>query len=141
MVSKLTGVATLAKLIAVHAPYDGVFELRVPGVYAIRVSRPNAEVTHAIQRSSVCIVAQGAKSVGRRVGYLSPSQFSREYGRFFGTAPTKTFTGCAKRALGAFMSHNIEGKLVVITGASSGSSDRCHSLRRGAGQGETNAEA
>ena len=25
----------------------------------------------------------------RRVGYLSPSQFSREYGRFFGSAPTK----------------------------------------------------
>ena len=24
-----------------------------------------------------------------RVGYLSPSQFSREYGRFFGSAPTK----------------------------------------------------
>ena len=25
----------------------------------------------------------------RRVGYLSPSQFSREYARFFGSAPTK----------------------------------------------------
>jgi len=25
----------------------------------------------------------------RRVGYLSPSQFSREYGRFFGSAPSK----------------------------------------------------
>lgn len=25
----------------------------------------------------------------RQVGYLSASQFSREYGRFFGTAPTK----------------------------------------------------
>jgi AraC-like DNA-binding protein len=24
-----------------------------------------------------------------RVGYLSPSQFSREYARFFGSAPTK----------------------------------------------------
>jgi AraC-like DNA-binding protein len=24
-----------------------------------------------------------------RVGYQSPSQFSREYGRFFGSAPTK----------------------------------------------------
>jgi AraC-like DNA-binding protein len=24
-----------------------------------------------------------------RVGYLSPSQFSREYGRFFGSPPTK----------------------------------------------------
>jgi AraC-like DNA-binding protein len=25
----------------------------------------------------------------QRVGYVSPSQFSREYGRFFGTAPTR----------------------------------------------------
>jgi AraC-like DNA-binding protein len=30
-----------------------------------------------------------AGSAGRRVGYVSPSQFSREYGRFFGSAPTK----------------------------------------------------
>jgi transcriptional regulator GlxA family with amidase domain len=28
-------------------------------------------------------------TAGRRVGYVSPSQFSREYGRLFGTAPTK----------------------------------------------------
>jgi transcriptional regulator GlxA family with amidase domain len=28
-------------------------------------------------------------TAGRRVGYVSPSQFSREYGRFFGNAPTK----------------------------------------------------
>ena len=30
-----------------------------------------------------------ARDACRRVGYLSPSQFSREYGRFFGSAPTK----------------------------------------------------
>ncbi len=60
---RTSDVATLAKLIAVHAPYDGVFELRVLGVYAIRVSRTSAELTRVIQRSSVCIVAQGAKSV------------------------------------------------------------------------------
>jgi AraC-like DNA-binding protein len=30
-----------------------------------------------------------ANGACRRVGYLSPSQFSREYGRFFGNAPTK----------------------------------------------------
>jgi len=62
----------LARLVGVHAPYDGVFELRVPGVYAIRVSRTNTEVTHALQRSSVCITAQGAKSVmlgGNVYGY------------------------------------------------------------------------
>ena len=30
-----------------------------------------------------------ANDACHRVGYLSPSQFSREYGRFFGSAPTK----------------------------------------------------
>ena len=30
-----------------------------------------------------------AGSACRQVGYLSASQFSREYGRFFGSAPTK----------------------------------------------------
>ena len=30
-----------------------------------------------------------AAEASRRVGYLSPSQFSREYSRFFGAAPTK----------------------------------------------------
>ena len=30
-----------------------------------------------------------ANEACQRVGYLSPSQFSREYGRFFGSAPGK----------------------------------------------------
>ena len=30
-----------------------------------------------------------ASDACRRVGYLSPSQFSREYSRLFGSAPTK----------------------------------------------------
>jgi AraC-like DNA-binding protein len=30
-----------------------------------------------------------ASDASHRVGYLSPSQFSREYARFFGSAPTK----------------------------------------------------
>jgi AraC-like DNA-binding protein len=56
-------VTTLAAQIGAHAPYDGVFELRVPGVYAIRVSRPSPSPAHTIQNPSLCIVAQGAKSV------------------------------------------------------------------------------
>ncbi|HYI12841.1 MAG TPA: AraC family transcriptional regulator [Thermoanaerobaculia bacterium] len=56
-------VAKLAKLIGAHAPYDGSFELRVPGVHVIRLSRTNAESIHGIARSAVCIVAQGAKTV------------------------------------------------------------------------------
>jgi len=30
-----------------------------------------------------------AGAASRLVGYLSASQFSRDYGRFFGTAPTR----------------------------------------------------
>ena len=56
-------VSALVKLISTHARYDGTFELRVAGVYAIRVSRPNTELSHVIQRASVCIVAQGEKAV------------------------------------------------------------------------------
>jgi len=57
------GIAALVKLIDAHAPYDGSFELRVPGVHAIRVSHTSEELTHYTQRTSMCIVAQGAKSV------------------------------------------------------------------------------
>ncbi|MBV9494645.1 MAG: AraC family transcriptional regulator [Acidobacteria bacterium] len=53
----------LADLIRAHTPYDGLFELRLPGTYAIKVSRPNTTPTHGLQRLSACIVARGAKSV------------------------------------------------------------------------------
>jgi AraC-like DNA-binding protein len=56
-------IATLAKLIGALAPYDGTVELRVPGVHAARVSQTNQEPMHYVQRSSLCIVAQGAKIV------------------------------------------------------------------------------
>lgn len=56
-------VATLAKLIGALAPYDGTVELRVPGVRAARVSHTNPEPIHYVQRSTLCIVAQGAKMV------------------------------------------------------------------------------
>jgi AraC-like DNA-binding protein len=53
----------LAKLIGALAQYDGTVDLRVPGVYAARVSQTNQEPMHYLQRSSLCIVAQGAKIV------------------------------------------------------------------------------
>ncbi|HEU5163656.1 MAG TPA: AraC family transcriptional regulator, partial [Thermoanaerobaculia bacterium] len=56
-------IARLGTLIARHAPYDGAFELRVPGIHAIRISRPNGELVYDVMRSAVCLVAQGAKSV------------------------------------------------------------------------------
>ena len=56
-------VTALARLISAHTPYDGSFDLRIPNVHAIKVSRPSTRAAHAMQNPSVCIVAQGAKSV------------------------------------------------------------------------------
>ena len=56
-------VARLARFIKIHAPRDGCFELRFPGVFAIRRSRTYAEIAHGLQQSALCIVAQGRKSV------------------------------------------------------------------------------
>jgi len=66
----------LANLIKAYAPHDGSFELRIPGVHAIRRSRTYTELAHGVQRSAVCIVAQGAKSVmvGRHVYEYDPSR-------------------------------------------------------------------
>jgi AraC-like DNA-binding protein len=55
--------ARLAALIRAHTPYDGRFELRTPGVYAIRASRTNTELVHVVQVPALCIIAQGAKRV------------------------------------------------------------------------------
>ncbi|MCU1230320.1 MAG: DNA-binding protein AraC-type [Acidobacteria bacterium] len=56
-------IATLAKRIAALVPYDGNVELRVGGVRVARISQTNDEPMHYVQRSSLCIVAQGAKIV------------------------------------------------------------------------------
>ena len=56
-------VVRLAGLISAYAPHDGCFELRIPGVHAIRRSRTNTELVHAMAQPALCIVAQGAKSV------------------------------------------------------------------------------
>ncbi|HTZ72413.1 MAG TPA: AraC family transcriptional regulator [Candidatus Aquilonibacter sp.] len=53
----------LARLIGAYAPHDGSFKLRIPGLYAIRFSRINRECVHALRLPSLCIAAQGAKSV------------------------------------------------------------------------------
>jgi AraC-like DNA-binding protein len=59
----------LATLLAAHAPYDGVFELRMPGLYVVRRSRLTRELERATVMPTLCIVAQGAKAVmlGREV--------------------------------------------------------------------------
>jgi AraC-like DNA-binding protein len=53
----------LVRLIRAYAPHDGSFKLRIPGVHASRFSRVNKECVHAIRVASLCIVAQGAKTV------------------------------------------------------------------------------
>ncbi|MFZ0290278.1 MAG: AraC family transcriptional regulator [Candidatus Sulfotelmatobacter sp.] len=55
--------AQLTRLIAAYAPHDGSFELRIPGLHANRFSRPNKECVHALRLPSLCIAAQGAKTV------------------------------------------------------------------------------
>ena len=55
--------APLARFIAGYAPHDGSFELRIPGLQASRSSRTNTECVHAFRLPSLCIVAQGAKTV------------------------------------------------------------------------------
>lgn len=57
------GTVELARLIAAYAPHDGSFDLRIPGLHVARLSRTNKECVHALSVSSLCIVAQGAKTV------------------------------------------------------------------------------
>jgi AraC-like DNA-binding protein len=53
----------LAGLLAAYAPHDGSFDMRIPGLMVSRISRVNKECVHALRVSSLCIVAQGAKTV------------------------------------------------------------------------------
>ena len=55
--------AKLARLIAAYAPYDDSFELRIPGLHAGRYSRLNSQCFHTLRVPSLCIAAQGAKTV------------------------------------------------------------------------------
>ena len=53
----------LARLLSACAPHDGSFELRIPGVHASRFSRVMTNCVHTLRIPSLCIVAQGAKTV------------------------------------------------------------------------------
>lgn len=57
------GLSRLAELIRAYAPYDGSHELRLPGVFASRVSQKNPELSHTVSTPALCIVAQGSKAV------------------------------------------------------------------------------
>jgi len=66
----------LSHLLAAYAPHDGSFDMRIPGLMVSRISRTNKECVHALRISSLCIVAQGAKSVivGDKVYQYDSSQ-------------------------------------------------------------------
>ena len=66
----------LANLIGEYAPHDGAFELRLPGVFAVRKSRITSAPMHATLGPALCVVAQGAKVVmfGRDVLEYDPAR-------------------------------------------------------------------
>jgi AraC-like DNA-binding protein len=53
----------LARMIAAYAPHDGSFGLSIPGLHASRFSHINSGCVHALSVPSLCIVAQGTKTV------------------------------------------------------------------------------
>ena len=53
----------LVSLIGAHAPYDGHFSLRLPGLELIRASRASGDLIHGLAKPGLCLVAQGAKRV------------------------------------------------------------------------------
>lgn len=64
----------LANLLARYTPYDGAFQLRLPGTWAVRVSRTSTESSHVTLGPALCLAAQGAKVVmlGREVVEYDP---------------------------------------------------------------------
>src|SRR6187401_2649302 len=59
----------LANRLASYAPYDGAFQLRLPGTWAIRLSQMTTEAAYAVLGPALCVAAQGAKVImlGREV--------------------------------------------------------------------------
>lgn len=54
---------SLARRIAAYAPHDGVFDLGIPGLHVSRFSRVNSDCVHILHLPSLCIIAQGGKTV------------------------------------------------------------------------------
>ena len=62
--TKSTGDTTrLGELVKTYAPYDGSFETKIPGVHTFRRSKMNEVKLHVLAQTSLCVVAQGAKTV------------------------------------------------------------------------------
>jgi len=65
----------LANRLSTYATADGAFPLRLPGCYAVRLSRMTAEPMYATLGPALCVAAQGAKAVlfGRDVLEYDPA--------------------------------------------------------------------
>jgi AraC-like DNA-binding protein len=65
----------LANLLASYTPHDGIFQLRLPGTYAIRLSRMTTETAYATLGPALCVAAQGAKVImlGREMFEYDPA--------------------------------------------------------------------
>ena len=65
----------LAARLSAYAPQDGACQLRLPGTYAIRLSRMTTEASYATLGPALCVAAQGAKAVmlGHEVFEYDPS--------------------------------------------------------------------
>src|SRR5204863_10034994 len=95
--------ATLAKLIAALAPFEGTFELRVPGVRVARVSQTNQEPIHYVQRSTLCVVAQGAKIV-----MIGGDNYSYEGGQMVVYSIDVPMAGCVTRGSVSELYHSLK---------------------------------
>jgi AraC-like DNA-binding protein len=65
----------LATLLGSYTPHDGAFQLRVPGTWAIRLSRLTTEASYATMGPALCVAAQGSKAImlGRDVLEYDPA--------------------------------------------------------------------
>jgi AraC-like DNA-binding protein len=85
----------MAQLLAANTPHDGVFELRLPGTFAVRWSRPSTEPIYASVGPALCVVAQGAKAV-----MLGPDVFEYDPARMLVFAVDLPVSGQVIRASG-----------------------------------------
>jgi hypothetical protein len=70
------GLRRLATLLGSYTPHDGAFQLRVPGTWAVRLSRLTTEASYATMGPALCVAAQGSKAImlGREVLEYDPAQ-------------------------------------------------------------------
>ena len=58
-----TDLAKLVRMCLAHAPYDGFYDMRVPGVHVSKASKARKEMAHGVIPPALCLVAQGAKQI------------------------------------------------------------------------------